>query len=125
MIFHPGMRGKNGVGGFADEKNSRDGEKNKKRGGTPPFCRPSGWGIKSCHRVRLFYIEQVRLNWNFAPLAMFVALALCAGGCGGISASHTVSPLDFLMPGVMNNKPPATNAPVMFPAQPNELASAQ
>ena len=60
------------------------------------------------------------------PLAMFVALSLCVGGCGGISASHTVSPLDFLMPGIMRNDTlPATNAPAAFPAPANEFASAK
>jgi hypothetical protein len=57
---------------------------------------------------------------------MFVALALGTGGCGGISASHTVSPMDFIMPGIMkNNPPPTTNAPAVFPANSNELASAK
>jgi hypothetical protein len=57
-------------------------------------------------------------------MAMFVALALCTGGCGGISASHTVSPLDFLMPGIMKNDAvPRTNAPAIFPNNSNELAS--
>ena len=59
-------------------------------------------------------------------MAMFVALALCAGGCGGISASHTVSPLDFLMPGIMkNDAKPGTNAPAILPNNSNELASAK
>jgi hypothetical protein len=60
------------------------------------------------------------------PLAMFVALALSCGGCGGLNASQTVSPLDFLLPGIMkNDKPPATNAPAVFPAHANEFASAK
>ena len=105
MIFRPGARGKNGIGRpvVAGENHRRRGKKNERRGDRPPYGRARGGGIKSCHRLRLFYNKQVRLNWKFAPMAMFVALALCAGGCGGISASHTVSPLDFLMPGIMKN----------------------
>jgi hypothetical protein len=60
-------------------------------------------------------------------LAIIVALALLTGGCGGISASHTVSPMDFLMPGILkNNTPPATNAPALFAKEDsNEFASVQ
>jgi hypothetical protein len=57
---------------------------------------------------------------------MFVALPLFTGGCGGISASHTVSPMDFLLPGIMkNNAAPGTNAPALFPVNSNELASSK
>jgi hypothetical protein len=44
---------------------------------------------------------------------MFVALG--TAGCGGISASHTVSPASFFLPGIMKANPPATNPPVAFP----------
>jgi len=45
-------------------------------------------------------------------------------GCGGISASKTVSPLDFFMPGIMKNDAPAgTNAPVASVTIPVEIAS--
>jgi hypothetical protein len=57
---------------------------------------------------------------------MFVALTLGTSGCGGISASHTVSPLDFLMPGVRNDaNPPTTNAPVAFTEKSVTLAVAK
>jgi hypothetical protein len=43
-------------------------------------------------------------------LALAVAALYCAG-CGGISASRTVSPLDFLLPGILKNEPAnCTNA---------------
>ena len=54
-------------------------------------------GIKSCHRIKLFYTGQVGLNWNFLWLAMLTAVALCAAGCGGINAGGSVSPAMFLM----------------------------
>jgi hypothetical protein len=54
---------------------------------------------------------------------MFVALV--TSGCGGISATKSVSPLDFIMPGIMKANPPATNAPTLFVNDSNNLASAK
>ncbi|HWY31675.1 MAG TPA: hypothetical protein VNX46_13020 [Candidatus Acidoferrum sp.] len=46
-------------------------------------------------------------------MAIFVAIALATGGCGGINASQSVSPLDFLLPGIIKNCPaPANSEPV-------------
>jgi hypothetical protein len=46
-------------------------------------------------------------------LAIPVALALLGAGCGGISASQSVSPASFFLPGILKADPPAaTNAPV-------------
>jgi hypothetical protein len=42
------------------------------------------------------------------------AIPLFAAGCGGISASKTISPLDFLLPGILRADPPQTNAPVVL-----------
>jgi hypothetical protein len=57
---------------------------------------------------------------------MIVALSLFTGGCGGISASHTVSPMDFILPGIMKNDTgPGTNAPAVLPKNSNELAAAK
>jgi hypothetical protein len=50
---------------------------------------------------------------------------MLAAGCGGISASKTVSPLDFLMPGILKADPPQTNAPALFTKTPIEIASAR
>jgi len=56
---------------------------------------------------------------NRCFLAMVVVIGWLAGGCGGISATRSVSPLDFLIPGggglfhMQNTPPPAgprTNA---------------
>jgi len=44
-------------------------------------------------------------------------------GCGGINASHTVSPMDFLLPGFMQNEPPQTNAPAVAAQFPVQIAS--
>lgn len=37
------------------------------------------------------------------------ALLVCAAGCGGVSATKSISPLDFILPGLIQNHstPPA------------------
>jgi len=63
----------------------------------------------SCHRAEVFYTSQVRLNPKFICLCGLAAsLALVTAGCGGISASRSVSPLDFFLPGILKNDAPAT-----------------
>jgi len=56
-------------------------------------------------------------------LALFAAVPLLLAGCGGISASRTVSPLDFLLPGLIKADPPQTNAPVILTRNSVEIAS--
>ena len=41
-------------------------------------------------------------------LAMLAALGC---GCGGISASKTISPMDFFLPGILRNTPPTPPVP--------------
>jgi len=55
-------------------------------------------------------------------LVLLAALPLLAG-CGGINASKSVSPLDFLMPGLIRYDAPAT-APAPAATVSAELASA-
>jgi hypothetical protein len=62
--------------------------------------------IRGCYQGEVIYTRQVRLKWKILSLATFVALAMVVDGCGGISASRTVSPLDFLLPGLMKASPP-------------------
>jgi hypothetical protein len=56
-------------------------------------------------------------------LALLSAGSLLLGGCGGISASRTVSPLDFLLPGIIKADSPQTNAPVVLVQHSIEVAS--
>ena len=42
----------------------------------------------------------------------FALLAAVATGCSGINASKSVSPLDFILPGLMQNSPPSSVIPV-------------
>jgi hypothetical protein len=68
----------------------------------------------------------VRLNRNLLLLAMLTAFALFGAGCSGVNTSQSVSPLDFFLPGIghfIRVDPPATNAPVVFPAASIEVAS--
>jgi hypothetical protein len=60
-------------------------------------------------------------------VAMFVALALvfCTSGCGGISASQSVSPASFFLPGILKANPATTNAPVAFMEKSVTLAVAK
>jgi hypothetical protein len=53
---------------------------------------------------------------------MFVAMALCGAGCGGINASQSVSPASFFLPGLLKNDAP-TNSPVSMPEISKEIAS--
>jgi hypothetical protein len=65
----------------------------------------------------------VRISWKFPGLALLLAAPLLLAGCGGISASRTVSPLDFLLPGILRADPPATNAPAILVRDAVQIAS--
>lgn len=57
-----------------------------------------------------------------SPLAAGHSLALAliaalATGCSGINASKSISPLDFILPGLMQNCPP----PPLIPIQTNTV----
>ena len=74
--------------------------------------------IRSCYRAELIYNRQVRLrSWKTPCFALLTAGAMLVSGCGGISASHTFSPLDFLLPGIgpglLKTDPPQTDAPLV------------
>ena len=45
-------------------------------------------------------------------------IALVATGCSGINASKSVSPLDFFLPGLLQNRPPAPVSPIQTNAVP-------
>jgi hypothetical protein len=58
--------------------------------------------------------------------SLLAALALCVGGCSGINTSQSVSPMDFLMPGIghlIKTDPMPTNSPDSFPESSTETAS--
>jgi hypothetical protein len=54
---------------------------------------------------------------------MLATLALPVAGCGGISASQSVSPASFFLPGLLKADPQKTNAPASLPGTTKEFAS--
>jgi len=59
---------------------------------------------------------------------MLAAFALFGAGCSGINTGTSVSPLNFLLPGIghfLKADPPQTNAPCAFPEISTEVASAK
>ena len=66
----------------------------------------------------------MRLNLKHWRLVIVPALALAVVGCGGVSASRSVSPASFFIPGFMKAEPPPPPARVTVPDRPaTELAS--
>ena len=58
--------------------------------------------------------------------ALLAALALFGAGCSGLNTGTSVSPLDFLMPGIghlIKAGPAPTNSPDLFPEISTEIAS--
>jgi len=58
----------------------------------------------------------VRLRWKKLQFAICAILLVLAAGCSGINASKSVSPLDFLLPGLLKADP--------SPAHPDPAAPA-
>jgi len=79
--------------------------------------------IRRCHRDELTYNQQVRISRNLLFLALLAASSALLAGCGGLSAAQTVSPLDFLLPGILKADPPRTNAPALFVKDSVEMAT--
>jgi hypothetical protein len=58
--------------------------------------------------------------------ALLTVLALSGTGCSGINTGTSVSPMDFLMPGIghlIKTDPAPTNSPDSFPEISTEIAS--
>jgi len=58
---------------------------------------------------------------------MALTITLLCSGCGGINASHSVSPLDFLLPGILKTDPEPAPRDIIVPqlAQVQQVAKAQ
>jgi hypothetical protein len=52
-------------------------------------------------------VPPVKKNWKRIRTAASLAVLFCVAGCSGIHASKSVSPLDFILPGLMKNEVPA------------------
>jgi hypothetical protein len=53
-------------------------------------------------------VPPVKRNWKLFQLAGIVAVTTLGAGCSGIHASKSISPLDFILPGLMKNESPAS-----------------
>jgi hypothetical protein len=53
-------------------------------------------------------VPLVKWNWKRIRAAALLAMLSCVAGCSGIHASKSVSPLDFILPGLMKNDVPAS-----------------
>jgi hypothetical protein len=60
-------------------------------------------------------IPHVSLKWNRLKIALIPSFLLLVTGCGGFSASPSVSPATFLLPGLGQTAPPQP-APVELAA---------
>jgi hypothetical protein len=59
----------------------------------------------------------VRSNGKFVQIALCVVLLGLTMGCSGINASKSVSPLDFILPGLLQADPPPANPDRTVPAE--------
>jgi hypothetical protein len=68
----------------------------------------------------------VKLNRKHKTFASAMVIILLGAGCGGINASHSVSPASFFLPGLLQADPkqPST-APTIQPGPVQQLAQIQ
>jgi hypothetical protein len=69
----------------------------------------------------------VKLLWKKLQLGVFAGLMLLTTGCGGFNAKYGVSPLGFLLPGLVkvNSKPANPENEPAVEAHSKELAQNQ
>jgi len=58
------------------------------------------------------HMPPLKLNRKIAIGAFSFILTLFMTGCSGVNASRSVSPLDFLLPGLVGNKPAPDSKPL-------------
>jgi hypothetical protein len=61
-------------------------------------------------------VGRVKLKWQSFRLALVALLAALGAGCSGINASHSISPLMFLVPG-LGKAEPANQNQIQNPTQ--------
>jgi hypothetical protein len=49
---------------------------------------------------------------RFSLLLLFLVAAIAGAGCSGINVSKSISPLDFFLPGLLQNTPQPPPVPV-------------
>jgi hypothetical protein len=63
--------------------------------------------LKCCLHICHAYSLRVRLNRKSAVLSLAFSLVLLGAGCSGISATKSISPATFLLPGFFGQTQPA------------------
>ena len=58
----------------------------------------------------VFIVRTVKWNWKWLRAAGLLAVVALGAGCSGIHASKSVSPLDFILPGLIKNDSPAKDS---------------
>lgn len=56
-------------------------------------------------------VASMKMDRRRLPVAMLGLAAVFLAGCGGVSASRSVSPASFFVPGLMKNDLPRQEAP--------------
>ena len=51
-------------------------------------------------------VAPMKWDWKCIRLLALLAVVACGAGCGGIRASHSVSPASFFLPGLLKNEAP-------------------
>lgn len=77
--------------------------------------------ISGCTAARIAYTAPMRKKWNFGLWLSLAALTVTVTGCGGLSATKTVSPASFFLPGLLHNTIPAQETPSLTEPLPAEV----
>ena len=67
----------------------------------------------------------MRLNWKNLRWLTIAAGLLLGTGCSGINVGKSFSPLDFLLPGILEADPPPAHPVRELPADPPAMELAQ
>jgi hypothetical protein len=80
----------------------------------------SFFGLKQsiADRRNLAYIGAMRFRSKLIMLAVIPCALVLATGCGGLATSQSVSPLDFLLPGLVKADQKQQSDPSLQPVPP-------
>jgi hypothetical protein len=66
-------------------------------------------------------VPSAKRNWKWFQRAALLSLLTLSAGCSGIHASKSISPLDFILPGLMKHEPAPAPDKAPTPAAKTEL----
>jgi hypothetical protein len=77
--------------------------------------------MRCTHGHSIYTPPPVKLNSKVGLFVILAGSALLGTGCGGINASHSVSPASFILPGLLKAEPqtadPLEPLPVAAPVE--------